>query len=435
MKDYGLVLSGGGARGAYELGVLRALKERNINIKGVVGTSIGAVNAAFIAAGKVDVLNELWEILDISSIINSEEEIASVCQNMNFGELFLTTLKNTLFSKGVDFSPFKDLLLKYISEEEIRNSSLDFGLVTFRVNDFKPMCLFKEDIKEGQLLDYVVASACFPLFKPYSIGDGRYIDGGVHDNMPYTLLIDKNYKNLIIVDICGGKGLEKKNITENTIYIKNNHESNLSVLDFSKDRVISDSDYGYKDTLRAFGDYKGNLYYINKDSTVNAERVSLKEIDDYFNLDFKRNNIKEEKHIMFKLIKGSAQISGNFEEQRLITSLSELVAKNLNIDDTKIYSEDELNRLILERIKEEKEKEEYREYLEEIKSILKLKSLREFNKKIAGITSGKYFILTDFHEFESDRKYNILRYSAVNDTKCCIMNMYINLYLNKLKID
>lgn len=47
-KEFGLVLAGGGTKGAYEVGVWKALKELNISITAIAGTSIGALNAALI---------------------------------------------------------------------------------------------------------------------------------------------------------------------------------------------------------------------------------------------------------------------------------------------------------------------------------------------------------------------------------------------------
>ena len=52
---YGLVLEGGGARGSYQIGVYKALLEMNIPIKAVTGTSVGALNGALIAQGKISV--------------------------------------------------------------------------------------------------------------------------------------------------------------------------------------------------------------------------------------------------------------------------------------------------------------------------------------------------------------------------------------------
>ena len=45
-KEYGIVLEGGGARGAYQIGVWKALKEAGVKIKGIAGTSVGALNGA-----------------------------------------------------------------------------------------------------------------------------------------------------------------------------------------------------------------------------------------------------------------------------------------------------------------------------------------------------------------------------------------------------
>ena len=47
--EYGLVLEGGGAKGAYQIGAWKALKEAGIHIKGIAGTSVGALNGALIA--------------------------------------------------------------------------------------------------------------------------------------------------------------------------------------------------------------------------------------------------------------------------------------------------------------------------------------------------------------------------------------------------
>lgn len=50
-KEYGLVLEGGGAKGAYQIGAWKALKEAGVKIKGIAGTSVGALNGALICMG------------------------------------------------------------------------------------------------------------------------------------------------------------------------------------------------------------------------------------------------------------------------------------------------------------------------------------------------------------------------------------------------
>ena len=68
-KEYGLVLEGGGAKGAYQIGAWKALKEAGIHVKGIAGTSVGALNGALIAwmtlkrrkeYGRPSAIPELW---------------------------------------------------------------------------------------------------------------------------------------------------------------------------------------------------------------------------------------------------------------------------------------------------------------------------------------------------------------------------------------
>lgn len=53
-KEYGLVLEGGGAKGAYQIGAWKALREAGVKIRGVAGTSVGALNGALICMGDMD---------------------------------------------------------------------------------------------------------------------------------------------------------------------------------------------------------------------------------------------------------------------------------------------------------------------------------------------------------------------------------------------
>ena len=55
-KEYGLVLAGGGTKGAYQVGVWKALKELKINIKGIAGASIGSLNGALFLQDDFDMV-------------------------------------------------------------------------------------------------------------------------------------------------------------------------------------------------------------------------------------------------------------------------------------------------------------------------------------------------------------------------------------------
>ena len=59
--EFTLILAGGGAKGAYQIGVWKALKELKIKINAVIGNSVGALNGAFIAQNDIDKAIRLWK--------------------------------------------------------------------------------------------------------------------------------------------------------------------------------------------------------------------------------------------------------------------------------------------------------------------------------------------------------------------------------------
>ena len=73
----GLVLEGGGAKGSFHVGVLKALLERGYVFDGVAGTSIGAINGALLAQGDFDALYELWYSATPSLLFDFDENMVN----------------------------------------------------------------------------------------------------------------------------------------------------------------------------------------------------------------------------------------------------------------------------------------------------------------------------------------------------------------------
>lgn len=71
---YGIVLEGGGARGAYQIGAYKALAEEGIEVRGVAGTSVGALNGAIIAQGNFEKAYELWHDISYSKVIKANDD-------------------------------------------------------------------------------------------------------------------------------------------------------------------------------------------------------------------------------------------------------------------------------------------------------------------------------------------------------------------------
>ncbi len=197
---YGLVLEGGGARGAYQAGVYQALVEHDVPIKAIVGTSIGALNGALMVQGDLDLLEKLWKNLDYSMVI--EGDTKTIKKALNDESLSGVFQRASLYSDGLregwDISPFRRLLNEYIDEDRIRRSPIKFGLVTTNVTDYKPTYLFVEDIPEGMLSEYLVATAALPVFESQTIAGKKYVDGAFVDNLPFKMIEDLGLKPLLV---------------------------------------------------------------------------------------------------------------------------------------------------------------------------------------------------------------------------------------------
>jgi len=74
---YGLVLEGGGAKGAYHIGALKALNELNIEIDAVAGTSIGAMNGAMFVQDKLNIAYDYWYNISTAKVLDIEDKYLS----------------------------------------------------------------------------------------------------------------------------------------------------------------------------------------------------------------------------------------------------------------------------------------------------------------------------------------------------------------------
>ncbi len=197
MNDYGLVLSGGGTKGAFEIGVWKALREMSIPISCVVGTSIGAINAAVIAQNDYDLAHDFWTNLTINQVLNLNTTMVEKYLNEWSGasfDFFRMSFLSDLFRGGLDISPLRQNLEKLLDEDKIRRSPIRLGLVTVELSTLTPTQLMIEDIPKGQLLDYLLASAALPVFQRQEIDGKTYLDGGFYDNVPINFMAESGQK-------------------------------------------------------------------------------------------------------------------------------------------------------------------------------------------------------------------------------------------------
>ncbi|MDD4564006.1 MAG: patatin-like phospholipase family protein [Eubacteriales bacterium] len=242
-----LVLGGGGSRGAYEIGVWQALNELGIRIDMVTGTSVGAINGAIIVQDAFDLAVSLWTEIDASKV-------------------FDLNIKNVIANSGIGISKLKTLLQQHIDEDAIRKSATDYGLVTVGLPSMTPKFLMKEQIPEGMLIDYILASSSlFPAMKSYEIDSIKYIDGGFTDNLPVGMALDHGATHVIAVDL-EVVGVIRKKIFNDADFLRVIQcpwdLGNMLIFDRNNTKKILR--LGYLDTLKAFHIYEGTHFCFAK---------------------------------------------------------------------------------------------------------------------------------------------------------------------------
>ena len=270
-----LVLSGGAARGAYEMGVWQALRELGVRIDLVCGTSIGAMNAYIIAQGSYEKARDMW--LDMKT-----EEVFD--------------FDHVLTEGGGSFTGIKDILAADFPEEDVRASSVAFGLCTVQMNEeasmdpetWTPLYLWKEDIPKGKMMDYVLAScSCYPVVKPYEIDGVKHLDGGFYDYMPVSMALQKGADRIVAVNLEAVGWMQGGDIEEAgarlTLIVPSAELGSFVVFDPANTRRIMR--LGYLDTMKIYGAFEGQRYTFMKGSMDQRSLAAAERTGEVFGLD------------------------------------------------------------------------------------------------------------------------------------------------------
>ncbi|OWZ83878.1 patatin-like phospholipase family protein [Natranaerobius trueperi] len=262
----GLALEGGGSRGAFHMGAIKALLEEGYNFSGVSGTSIGAINGAILAQGDFELGYEWWKKIDNSFLFDLEESQVQKLMNKQIDKeaisYFSSKLRDIIENRGIDTKNMRETVESVIDEEKIHNSTMDFGVVTISISDFKPLELYKEDIPLGKMVDYLMASANFPVFKSEPIEGKVFLDGAFYDNCPINMLVRKGCTEIIAIRTLG-MGVVRKVEDENVKITNIMPSEDLGrILNFDNDLIQTKLKMGYYDAKRTINDLKGSKYYI-----------------------------------------------------------------------------------------------------------------------------------------------------------------------------
>lgn len=341
-----LVLSGGGSKGAYQVGVWKALKELKITFDIVTGTSSGALNGAMIVQNDYKNLLKIWKQLNLNVLF--EEDTINTNNNL---ELYKMYSKHFFKNGGMNVDKLQNIIKNSLNVRKFYNSKINYGLITYNLTNKEALELQKNEIEKNQLVDYLMASAsCFPAFQTKTIEGEEHIDGGYYDNLPINLAIKMGATEIIAVDL-NAPGLKKRPKEKvKTTYIRPKNKL-TNFLNFYEEGTTRNIKFGYNDTMKIFSKFEGNKYTFRKNQ---LEKNRLLYQDTYLYIINKILKYKKIIKSFEELINTNISIENETKDEligKLLLQIMESIAKSFNLDETRIYTYYSFNKFLKIKLK------------------------------------------------------------------------------------
>lgn len=264
----GLVLSGGGGMGAYQIGAWKAFDEFNIKFDVISGTSIGAINGLLMSSVDLNSATDIWLNMEERIGIDSAKLVSELTLN-DYNSIYAAFMDPSLCEKlvnnggKIDETLIEDGINKLLNTA---NKCESFYVCSTQVKKdpsgefFDIMKMDKEKGKKA-----ILSSTSIPvIFNPVNIGSHYYYDGGLSNNVPIEPVIQSEC-DLIFAVLLDLKDVNKLKVNTTIPIIPIIPSQNLGdfktgVLDIKRQDVERKMDLGYSDTYGYLSSVKGLMH-------------------------------------------------------------------------------------------------------------------------------------------------------------------------------
>lgn len=368
-REYGLVLEGGGAKGAYQIGAWKALREAGVKIKGVAGVSVGSLNGALICMDDLERAEEIWKNIEYSHVMAVNDDTIKALKDRDFKNLNIPGLLSSglqiVKDGGFDIAPLKNLIEEVVGDEEkLRNSERELFAVTYSVSDRKELAVDIRNGEAGTIKDMLLASAYFLAFKNEKLGGKRYMDGGGVNNVPVNVLLEHGYEDIIVIRIYG-LGYDKERVTEIPEGIRVYHiaprQDLGGILEFDKKHTRKNMTLGYFDAKRFLYGLCGRIYYIDAPNTEPYYFDKMMSEVELFKI-YMQDTLNEEgmaaltgyrafTETLFPKLAEEFKLKEDWDYKDMYLGLLEDLAKRLKVRRFRIYTVDQLMEEIRKKLR------------------------------------------------------------------------------------
>ncbi|MBM9501075.1 patatin-like phospholipase family protein [Leptospira sp. 201903071] len=180
-----LILSGGGARGAYQAGVLRYLEEIQFKPDVICGTSVGAITATAMGCGmNAAEITKLWKSIEAKKVMRY-----SIWNDLV--DIFVKS-----YSPLTDTTPLKNLLYSHLDFRNLRKNPTEVIITAVNILTAELVFFRNKEID----IEHVMASSAIPMFFPWQYVDGApHWDGGVMANTPILPAVERGATDIVVV--------------------------------------------------------------------------------------------------------------------------------------------------------------------------------------------------------------------------------------------
>ncbi|SCC52679.1 patatin-like phospholipase family protein [Bacillus wiedmannii] len=306
MTEVGLVLAGGGGKGAYHIGVWKAFNEYGIsdNICAVSGTSVGALNAALFSQGDYRTAEAIWSNIEPNQIlsIDTTQYISKVIGSNYLANSITNPLiklakkvsKTGVFSR----SGMLEIINQYMNINYISKSIIPCYATCCKIPSLKETYFSLKGESEKNIISILLATSALPLvFEPEEINGDFYVDGGIKDNIPIEPLYKTGYRNIIVVhcnpdELFSYDSYPDANIIE-IVPSQSIGKFVNGTLDFTRQGSLYRMKQGYEDAIRILQP----IYKMGKWNQHRQKTIS-KFIKDESTFQEKRSESMKKRHVL-----------------------------------------------------------------------------------------------------------------------------------------
>ncbi|WP_165005218.1 MULTISPECIES: patatin-like phospholipase family protein [unclassified Enterococcus] len=334
-----LVLGGGGAHGAYQIGVWKALREQGIFFEVITGTSVGALNGALVLQGDFEKAADLWSRLSTSQVLSLPGRVLSDDPRERFLQETRQMAKTAIIKRGVPTDPLEKLLDEYLDTEKIKQITTPrLFTVSTRLPDLSEIVTCIQEKSPEEMADWLLASASFyPAMAYRQISQSKYIDGGYRNDLPIDIAIQQGATEAFVVNV-QGLGFPKKYQRPDqfvqwdcrTLWTLG------SFLVFDSQRNQLNMELGYLEAKKRLHCYQGNWYTF--DDVQKAETYWRKFLEDLKTEEIELSFLDDVK--FWKKMRNL--YIDRVEIETCGLAMLELLAKKMYLLPNKVYKVDEM---------------------------------------------------------------------------------------------